>query len=176
LDLSVATEGVKRIEVDMLTVDYVVEEFRLPVPHVIKIDTQGCELSILQGARKALPQIEALFLECWLTRAYGPSTPLLGEVAEWLRDFDFYLWELGNPWRDGDGTLVAQDCVFLNARSTASRLHQELSTRPKSASASRLPAREAEPLFNRIRDFLFGHSLSKSDQTEAPGSGVNFRS
>lgn len=132
LPLSGAPQEVKRIEVDMLTLDYVVQEFRLPVPQVIKIDTQGCELGVLQGGKRTLPKVQALFLECWLTRAYGPTTPLLLEVEEWLRGFGFHLWDLGNAWRDKDGTLVAQDCIFLNARCKASRLQAEL---PKALSS-----------------------------------------
>ena len=137
------------IEVDMFTIDYVIQEFRLAVAQVLKIDMQGSELSILQGSRKALPQMELLLLECWLTRAYGPSTPLLTEVAEWLRDVGFYLYDLGSPWRDVDGTLVAQDCVFLNGRSKVSRLTEELSGRELQASHH-----GQEMLLNRVRKFF----------------------
>lgn len=139
LDLAGLPEEVTRIEVDMLTLDYVVEEFRLAVPQVIKVDTQGCELGVLQGGKRILPQVQVLLLECWLTRAYGSATPLLGEVSDWLRGVGFYLWDLGNAWRDQDGTLVAQDCLFLNARCPASRLQAEIAktaeTQTKSAYA-----------------------------------------
>ncbi|HZR19228.1 MAG TPA: FkbM family methyltransferase [Verrucomicrobiae bacterium] len=135
------------VEVDMLTIDYVVEEFQLGVPQVIKMDTQGCELDILQGAKKTLPQVDVLLLECWLTRAYGPSTPLLLEVAQWLRQFGFHLWDLGNGWRDGSGVLVAQDCLFLNARCQISRLQNE-------ALASASPPQEL--LLRRMRNLLIG--------------------
>jgi len=133
LPLEFTPADARKVDVDMLTIDYVVEEFRLPVPQVIKMDTQGCELSILQGAAKSLPGVQVLLLECWLTRAYGASTPLLLEVAEWLRKFDFHLWDLGNAWRDSAGVLVAQDCLFLNARSKVSRLQDELHPKPQQA-------------------------------------------
>lgn len=125
----------RRVEVDMLTIDYVIQEFQLPVPQVIKMDTQGCELSVLQGATRTLPQVDVLLLECWLTRAYGETTPLLLEIAEWLREFHFHLWDLGNPWRDPQGVLVAQDCLFLNARSKVSRLQAEIPSVPAAISA-----------------------------------------
>jgi hypothetical protein len=127
----------------------VVEEFRLPIPQVIKMDTQGCELNILQGAAKSLAKVEVLLLECWLTRAYGPSTPLLLEVADWLQGFDFHLWDLGNAWRDSAGVLVAQDCLFLNARSKVSRLRDEL---PQAPQCGQLPSRNTpDLLLNRVR-------------------------
>jgi len=131
LPLGLTPPGARRVEIDMLTIDYVVEEFRIPIPQVIKMDTQGCELNILQGATKSLPRVDVLLLECWLSRAYGETTPLLLEVADWLRKFDFHLWDLGNAWRDSAGVLVAQDCLFLNARSKVSRLANELAPEPQ---------------------------------------------
>ncbi len=130
------------IEVDMLTIDYLVQELGIPVPHVIKMDTQGCELAILQGARETLPDVDVLLLECWLARAYGPTTPLFFEVAEWLRAFNFHLWDVGNGWRDTDGTLVAQDCLFLNARSHISRLRDKLRPSRRTALEGFKPADE----------------------------------
>jgi len=137
LGLRRAPAEVTQIEVDMLTLDYVVQEFRLAIPEVVKIDTQGCELGILQGGKRILPQVQLLLVECWLTRAYGSRTPLVGEVTKWLRGLGFYLWDLGNSWRDPEGTLVAQDCLFLNGRCKASRLQTEVEAQcPRGASAS----------------------------------------
>ena len=125
LDLEHQPPQARQVAVPMQSLDEVVREFELPVPQVIKMDTQGCELGILQGARQTLPKVDLLLLECWLTRAYGKPTPLLLEVADWLRGLDFHLWDLGNGWRDPEGTLVAQDCLFLNARSRVSKLNHE---------------------------------------------------
>ena len=155
LPLSSTPPDAQRVQVDMLTIDYVVQEFQLPVPQVIKMDTQGCELSILQGATRTLPQVDVLLLECWLTRAYGESTPLLLEVADWLREFDFHLWDLGNPWRDPQGVLVAQDCLFLNARSKVSRLRDEIRTEPQNAPA--LPP-APDLLLTRMKNLLYPRS------------------
>lgn len=125
LELGFSPSDAKPVEIEMLTIDDAITRLSLPIPDFIKMDTQGCELNILKGACHTLPKVDALLLECWLTRAYGPSTPLLLEVAEWLRDFDFYLWELADQWRDPAGTLVSQDCFFLNARCKVSPLHSE---------------------------------------------------
>ena len=146
--------GAKQVEVEMLTIDYVIDEFQLAVPQVIKMDTQGCELSILQGATKTLPKVDVLLLECWLTRAYGPTTPLLLEVADWLRQFEFHIWDLGNAWRDASGVLVAQDCLFLNARSKVSNLKDELRAASQAAPAVTPPQ---EPLFQRVKNLIHRH-------------------
>lgn len=143
------------VEIDMLTIDYVVEEFRLPIPQVIKMDTQGCELGILKGGTRTLPNVEVLLLECWLTRAYGPTTPLLFEVADWLRKLDFHLWDLGNAWRDDTGVLVAQDCLFLNARSKVSRLRDELKPAAEPASKSTPPPLPPQrPLLKMVKSLI----------------------
>ena len=153
LPLGSAPANARQVEIDMLTVDYVIDEFQLPVPQVIKMDTQGCELSILQGATKTLPKVEVLLLECWLTRAYGETTPLLLEVADWLRKMDFHLWDLGNPWRDPEGVLVALDCLFLNARSSVSRLQAELAANLKPAAALHLSSQEL--LLARMKNLFY---------------------
>ena len=151
LPLGFTPPEARKVEIDMLTVDYAVEEFQLPVPQVIKMDTQGCELDILKGATKTLPQVEVLLLECWLTRAYGPTTPLMLEVADWLRGLGFHLWDLGNAWRDSAGVLVAQDCLFLNSRSKVSRLPPE----PIAASAP-LTRASQDLLLTRMKNLLCG--------------------
>jgi FkbM family methyltransferase len=153
LPLGATPAEAHRIEVDMLTIDYFVKEFQLPIPQVIKMDTQGCELNILRGATKVLPEVEMLLLECWLTRAYGELTPLLFEVADWLRQWNFHLWDLGNPWRDAQGVLVAQDCLFLNARSKVSRLGNEI-TRPVNEPARARAIRKPDLLLNRMKSLL----------------------
>lgn len=152
LPLGATPPEARRVEVDMLTIDYVVEEFQLSIPQVIKMDTQGCELNILQGAMKTLPRVDVLLLECWLTRAYGPTTPLFLEVAHWLRQFDFHLWDLGNAWRDGAGVLVAQDCLFMNARSKVSRLANELAPEPERVMANSRSSQEL--LLQRMKNLL----------------------
>jgi FkbM family methyltransferase len=141
------------VEVEMLTIDYVVRESRLPVPQVLKIDAQGCELDILKGATDTLPALDVLLLECWLTRGYGTSTPLLVEVMDWLRDFNFYLWDFGNPWRDARGSLYAQDCFFLNARCKVSPLRPELSMGHPAHSAARPPG-FTNRLFGKLEHFF----------------------
>jgi hypothetical protein len=144
----------RSVQVDMVTLDYAIKEFQVPVPQVIKIDTQGCELDILKGARQTLSRVQVLVLECWLIRAYGPATPLLLELAEWLHNFDFYLWDLGDHWRDPHGTLGSQDCFFLNARCSASPFHGEPLHRAKPPGSSNAPKSAAPGLLQWMRGLL----------------------
>jgi FkbM family methyltransferase len=105
------------VKVKMLAIDDAVESLKLPLPQVIKIDTQGYELSILKGAQNTLPHVDILLLECWLYLGYGKHTPLLTEIIEWLMPFHFRLWDMVEPYRNEDGSLAAIDCFFVNTQS-----------------------------------------------------------
>jgi FkbM family methyltransferase len=126
LAMKCAPKDTKPIEVDMITIDEAIKNWNLPVPNVIKMDTQGSELTILKGAQQTVPKVDVILCETWVTRAYGPATPLLVELMGWLRDRGFYLWDFGDVYRDENGILVSPDCIFLNARSEISLLHDEL--------------------------------------------------
>jgi hypothetical protein len=117
--LTISEIGQKTIpvKVSMLTLDEAIATFNLPNPQVIKIDTQGSELSILKGAVQTLPKVDVLFLECWLYRGYGKETPLLTEIADWLLQFDFRLWDIAEPYRNPEDILTTLDCVFINTQS-----------------------------------------------------------
>jgi hypothetical protein len=77
------------------------------------MDTQGLELEILKGGVQTLDHLEVILVEGWLTRAYGPKTPLLIEIANWLAQYDFFLFDLGGEYRPESGMLVAQDAYFI---------------------------------------------------------------
>lgn len=117
--LAIGDTGQKTIpvEVPVFSLDEAIPTFNLPNPQVIKIDTQGNELSILKGAVKTLPRVDVLFLECWLYRGYGQTTPLLTEISEWLLPFNFRLWDVTEPYRNSDDVLGTLDCVFVNTQS-----------------------------------------------------------
>lgn len=114
LDMTNSGLEVTPVSVKMLSVDDAIASLGLPVPQVIKIDAQGCELSILKGSKENLTKIGVLFLECWLYRGYGKDTPLLTELAEWLLPFGFRLWDIGDEYRNEQGILTTLDCAFVN--------------------------------------------------------------
>lgn len=154
LELIATPPASEVVEVQMLALDDAISRLGLPIPDFIKMDTQGGELNILKGARKTLPEVQVLMIECWLQRAYGPNTPLLLEIAGWLREFDFYLWDLADQWRDDAGNLGSQDCFFLNARSKASPLQSELQKvveAPPKSQSTRGWARLAGRWLNKAR-------------------------
>jgi FkbM family methyltransferase len=60
----------------------------------LKIDAQGAELAILEGAAHLLPGARAIKVEVQFNPLYE-GAPLFGEVDRHLRDQGFRLWRLG---------------------------------------------------------------------------------
>ena len=59
--------------------DAVIASHRLPPPDLIKIDVQGAELDVMQGATMALASTSALILETSFV-TYNKGAPLIAEV------------------------------------------------------------------------------------------------
>lgn len=110
------------IEVDLRRLDDLVEQKALPLPDLIKMDIQGGELAALMGGRDlCLPHASILALELWMYRGYGPETPLMVEVSEFLRRENFFPFEMGDEYRSPDGRLATKDVWFVRADSDISQ-------------------------------------------------------
>lgn len=62
---------------------------------VIKLDTQGSELGILEGAARMLDGVRAVEVEVQFNELYE-GVPLFGDVDRFLRSQGFMLWRLKN--------------------------------------------------------------------------------
>lgn len=88
--------------------------------HVLKLDTQGSELGVLEGAGDALGAVRMLEIEVELNPIYE-GQPLFGDVDRFLRDRGFVLWRLqqlvhyGLPGVGTDGVVVP-DRQFFDSR------------------------------------------------------------
>ncbi len=99
--------------VKVFPLDLYVEKRRLPQPDIIKMDVQGFELEVLKGADKALPGAKLVMIECWLERSYGPETPLLHEVIDYMTGKGFVLYDLGDTFHGERKRISAVDAYFL---------------------------------------------------------------
>jgi FkbM family methyltransferase len=113
---------VQSIRVPVTTLDDLIGAHGLPPPNLLKLDVQGSEFAILQGAQTILPSIDVLLLETWIWRTYEGKAPLFLEVASWLAARGFYLWDLADLDRDPSEVLQSVDCFFINAQSMAPHL------------------------------------------------------
>jgi FkbM family methyltransferase len=109
----VATEQVRAT-----TVDDLVERHRLDPPRtLLKIDVQGYEQAVLDGARHSLGGFGAVRLELSLAELYE-GQKLLPEMVQYLLGVGLELWSLEPGFRDpATGRLLQLDGLFLRPAS-----------------------------------------------------------
>jgi len=107
-------EGARAVKVPSWKLDAYSRREKLPPPDLLKLDTQGSELEILQGAKALLPKVSAILCECWLFRGYGAQTPLWIEIADFLAPIGFFIYDMGWQYRrPDDHRLATVDLLFL---------------------------------------------------------------
>lgn len=101
------------IEVDTLDAHYGSER---PVPGgtLLKIDTQGTELSVLAGAQQTLSAIEWVYVEASYVELYEGQN-LAPEVIDFLARVGFELSGVFNTATDATGAAVQSDFLFSKA-------------------------------------------------------------
>jgi FkbM family methyltransferase len=107
-----AVDGSPR-EVPLVTIDQVCSEKGLKGPYLIKIDVQGAELKVLEGATRVLEETEVLILEVTLfgTMIGGPQ---LADVVAYMKDRGFVVYDLwGFLYRPYDGAFSQLDIAFV---------------------------------------------------------------
>lgn len=95
----------KKYPVEIISLNWFVEEFNSPFPDILKIDVEGSELDVLKGSTDLLNQISILFIEV--------HPPICGakQVEEFLEGFDFKRDQNLERPQNKD-----QDLVFVNRR------------------------------------------------------------
>jgi FkbM family methyltransferase len=90
-------------------------EHGLAPPYLIKLDTHGYELPILEGATELFAQTSLMVIEAYTFPLRG-SGPRFFELADWLAARGFLAIDLSEPlWRPGDGALWQFDLFFVPA-------------------------------------------------------------
>lgn len=81
---------------------------------MLKIDTQGFEKNVIDGAEKSLDKIVLLQLEMSLISLYE-NEMLFSEMLEYLKERNFQLMYLENGFYDErNGQLLQVDGIFIN--------------------------------------------------------------
>jgi FkbM family methyltransferase len=93
--------------------------------HVLKLDTQGSELGVLEGAERGLADVRVLEIEVELNPIYE-GQPLFGDVDRFLRDRGFVLWRLGNLVHYGLADVPVDTAVVADRHYFDSRLVAEI--------------------------------------------------
>lgn len=106
-------EIIKKIDIETKPLDY----FNLNVDF-IKLDTQGTELDILNGATSTLQKVLGLEIEVSFIEIYN-NQPLFGDICNFLHLFGFEFFDFITEYRYGrnelnrKGQLAFADALFL---------------------------------------------------------------
>ena len=104
--------------VEVRTLDSFIAEAAFAAPMLLKADTQGFELEVLQGAQECLRSTEMLLLEVSFRRVYDGG-PLAHEVIGYAGSIGFRIWDICTyTQRPGDGELVHADLLFVREGSS----------------------------------------------------------
>ncbi|MCC7360818.1 MAG: FkbM family methyltransferase [Anaerolineales bacterium] len=106
---------VPTIRVPVTTIDTLVAERRLQPPYLIKLDTHGFEVPILEGARQALTDTSLLIIEAYNFRL-NPDSLKYYELCAYLNARGFMTIDLCDPlFRTSDNALWQFDLFFARA-------------------------------------------------------------
>jgi FkbM family methyltransferase len=100
-------------QVPAITLDSLVQERVLSPPFLVKVDVQGAELRVLEGAQRVLGQSAAVVLETSLMR-FHTLDPELHEIIAYMRERGFAVYDVcGGVRRPLDGALAQLDVTFV---------------------------------------------------------------
>ncbi|HYF27836.1 MAG TPA: FkbM family methyltransferase [Baekduia sp.] len=102
-----------RREVPVVRVDDLVANHRLRGPFVLKVDVEGAELQVLEGARETLAATDVVLLEVSLFQLV-PGGAELADVVAWMRTTGFSPYDVYHGHlRPLDGALAQLDMAFV---------------------------------------------------------------
>lgn len=95
----------KQYPVEIISLNWFLEEFSVPSPDILKIDVEGSELDVLKGSTDFLSEISILLIEV------HPPICTADQIENFLRSFDFARCKhLERPQKKD------QDLVFVKQR------------------------------------------------------------
>lgn len=85
---------------------------------LLKLDVEGHELAVLEGARAFLPRVEVIVSEFWMFKIDGEAMATLPELVATLQQAGFLLYDVGAlHGRRSDGRLISGDAIFVRRES-----------------------------------------------------------
>lgn len=102
-------------EADVFTLDNLIAEGATPRPQLLKLDVQGFELEVLNGALRTMETCEAILLEVSFAPLF-PGTPLLHDAVEFMTRHSFLAYDVMGIYRLPQNDALGQlDFMFLRS-------------------------------------------------------------
>jgi len=119
---SESARGINR-EVTAITLDNLRSELNLKDPFLVKVDVQGAELKVLDGASKILEDTELVILEVQLFQ-FLEGCPQFYDTITYMKNHGFVVYDIfGGYERPIDGALAAVDIAFVKENGRFRRHH-----------------------------------------------------
>jgi FkbM family methyltransferase len=117
-DLHIDVRVRERREIQVTTLDHVVASHQWTgVTDLLKIDTQGNELKVIEGAERMLQQVRLLWVEVSFRSLYEGDAQF-DDVHARLFALGFRLYSLHPGFRGADRELLQADALFLGPSAT----------------------------------------------------------
>lgn len=105
------TEETERVTVSLARLDTILGSSELRSPSLLKIDVQGYELEVLQGAEGVLESFAAILVECSFAELYAGQA-LADDIVGYLGQRGFRLTGVFSPTYDRVGRCLQADFLF----------------------------------------------------------------
>ncbi len=102
----------KERTVQVVTIDSLIEQKKIPIPQLVKLDIQGFEIEALRGGMKIFDHVELFIVEVSLFE-FKDKMPIFHEVISFMEERDYLVYNFaGFLQRPYDGALGQVDVCF----------------------------------------------------------------
>lgn len=109
--------------IDVTTLDAIIDEKNLSPPYIIKVDVQGAEIDVLDGATKVLADTDLVLLEVSLFE-FMKGGPLFYDIVHYMKGKGFVVYDIYSMTpRPLDGALGQVDLAFAKEDSILRKDH-----------------------------------------------------
>jgi len=103
------------IQIETKTLDSILEERNIDKIDILKLDVQGGEILVFEGAVNALREkkIKIIYTEIWFIEGYE-NQPLYSDIAGFLKNFGYKPFGIYNMHYRKDGHFLWGDAIFYH--------------------------------------------------------------
>jgi len=103
------------INVSTMTLDHYCQENSIRNVDILKLDVQGSELSVLQGAEKLLQEgkITLIYSEVTFAETYNNQTRFIN-IVSYLNKFNYEIWDIGSFLYTRNDRIWAANLTFVH--------------------------------------------------------------
>ncbi len=103
--------------VEVWTIDSMIEKGQIGIPDLVKIDVQGYELEVLNGAKLLFGKTELFIIEASFHNKHK-SFPLIADIIAYMNQRNYVVYDFAGFLRQPhDGSLVECDLCFVKKES-----------------------------------------------------------